>query len=165
MWHDRVLCVVCVTLYCPLICSEIRVLCPRWWRCVTQKNDVILSRSATISTAVSFNTGFFILTCRRKRQQRKEVCMLYFTHDVKMKGVSFTSLCSMTISPPMYNLLCFYCSGSCDPTSRVLHQNPKRAFQPVQNPARQTEERGKTGEYEGQRRKESERARILLILS
>lgn len=58
----------------------------------------------------------------------------------------------------------FTAAVACDPTSRVLHQNPKRALQPVTVILlAQTEERGKTDQYEGQMRKESEKVRTLAL--
>ncbi len=72
----------------------------------TQKDDVILSRAHNLNCCL-FQHGLLHPHLQEKKTT-EEAGLYAFTshwHDVKMKGVCFTSLCSMTISPPMYNTM------------------------------------------------------------
>ncbi len=97
----------------------------------TQKNDVILSRAHNLNRCL-FQHGLLHPHLQKKKTTEKgglyallhtwcedERCLFYLVvfHDNQSSHVQHCDA--------------FTAAVACDPTSRVLHQNPKCAFQPV----------------------------------
>ncbi len=125
---------VCV-LPCTLHWSAVRFgfLCPRWWRCFYPEgwcNTVQSAQSQLLSLSTRASSSS---PAREKdnRGSRSVCCYFTLTWCEVERCVFHLVVFHDNQSSHVQHYDAFTAAVACDPTSRVLHQNPKRAVQPV----------------------------------
>ncbi len=122
-------------LPCTLHWSAVRFgfLCPRWWRCFYPEGWCNTVQSAQ-SQLLSLSTRASSSSPAGEKDNRgsRSVCFYFtLTWCEDERCVFHLVVFHDNQSSHVQHYDAFTAAVACDPTSRVLHQNPKRAVQPV----------------------------------